>query len=81
MEKVSFIKRSPITGKKYDYFGTDIVRILNIDQAAAYLKNDVELIDVYVSKDRVKDKNVLVFVFDRESSKPFFNLWCKHELV
>ena len=76
-----FWKRSSITGKKYDYFSKDNVRILNIDQAAAYLKNDVELIDIYVSNDKTSGKNILVFVFDRESSKPFFDLWCKHELI
>lgn len=79
--KTEFWKRSPITRREYDYFSDDIVRILNIDQAAAYLKNGVELIDIYVSKDKVKDKDLLVFVFDRESSKPFFDLWCKHELI
>lgn len=79
--KTEFWKRSPITRREYDYFSDDIVRILNIDQAAAYLKNGVELIDIYVSKDKVKDKDLLVFVFDRESSKPFFELWKKHELV
>ena len=72
-------KRSSVTGKKYNYFSNDIVRILNIDQAAAYLKHDVELIDIYTSYDKNK-KNILVFVFDKNSSKECYDLWCKHEL-
>lgn len=31
MEKVSFIKRSPITGRKYDYFGDDVIRLVNFE--------------------------------------------------
>lgn len=76
----SFIRRSQVTGKKYDYFSKDLVRIVNIDQAAAYLKHEVELIDIYTSQDKQTKKNILVFVFDKESSKECFDLWCKHEL-
>ena len=75
-----FIKRSQVTGKRYDYFSKDVVRILNIDQAAMYIKNDVELIDIYTSQDRNTGKNVLVFVFDKNSSKECYDLWCKRKL-
>ena len=75
-----YIKRSQVTGKKYDYFSKDVVRILNIDQAAAFIKHDADLIDIYTSQDRKTGKNVLVFVFQRESTKDLYDLWCKHEL-
>ena len=44
-----------------------------------YLDNDVELIDIYTSRDRNNDKPILTFVFDRNSSKRVFDLWCKRE--
>lgn len=69
---------SKITGKKYRV--KDCVRILNIQQVAAYLDNDVELLDVYVSKDRNTDKKILVYIFNREESKEAYDLWCKREL-
>ena len=31
MEKTEFIKRSPITGRKYDYFSEDVIRLLNFE--------------------------------------------------
>lgn len=44
-----------------------------------YLNYGVELLDIYTSRDK-DDNPVLVFVFDKESSKPAYDLWCKHEL-
>lgn len=79
MDKVKFIKRSPVTQKKYDYFSNDIIRVLNLRQAMGYLNYGVELLDIYTSRDK-DDNPVLVFVFDKESSKPAYDLWCKHEL-
>lgn len=79
MGEVSFIKRSQVTGKKYDYFSDQIVRVLNLKQAMAYLNFGVELLDIYTSRDK-EDRPVLVFVFDRESSREAYDLWCKHKL-
>ena len=69
---------SKITGKKYN--AKDCVRILNIQQVAAYLDNEVELLDIYISKDRNTEKKILVYIFDRENSKQAYDLWCKREL-
>ena len=76
-DKVSYMKRG-ITGKKYDYFSKDVVRILNIRQSIWYFENGVELLDIYLSQ-REEGEKVLVFVFDKESSKPYFDLWCKRK--
>ena len=76
-DKVSYMKRG-ITGKKYDYFSKDVVRILNIRQSIWYFENGVELLDIYLSQ-REDGEKVLVFVFDKESSKPYFDLWCKRK--
>lgn len=63
-----------------DYAPSRVVRILNIQQAIAYIKNNVELLDLYTSFDEKTGKDVLVFIFDRQKSKWAYDLWCKHEL-
>lgn len=73
-------KRSPVTGKKYNYFGDEIVRIGNIYQSMAYISNGAELIDIYTSKNRKTGDPILIFVFNRNSTKQLYDLWCKHEL-
>lgn len=75
-----FWKRSPVTGKKYDYFSNDIVRLVNLQQCMAYISNGAELIDIYTSRDRKTNQPVLVFVFDRQSTKELYDAWCKREL-
>ena len=75
IDKVSYMKRG-ITGKKYDYFSKDVVRILNIRQSIWYFENGVELLDIYLSQ-REDGEKILVFVFDKESSKPYYDLWCQ----
>lgn len=80
IENPIYIKRSQVTGKKYDYFGSDIIRIVNIYQAMAYISNGAEVIDIYTSYERETNKPILVFVFNKEQTKPLFDAWCKHEL-
>ena len=70
--------KSNFTGKKYDPGKS--VRILNMQQVAAYMDYGVELIDLYPSKDNKTGKPILVFIFDREESKEAYDLWCNHEL-
>ena len=70
--------RSDITGKTY--YASDVVRILNIYQVHYYLQMNVELLDVYPSKDRETDKPLLVFIFDRKASRQAYDLWCKRKL-
>lgn len=52
----------------------DTVRIVNTKQAGLYIKNNVTLVDLFWSK------NSLVFVFDKQSSKIAYDLWCNHKL-
>lgn len=64
---------SDITGKQYN--PAECVYIRNPVQAAKYLKYKLPLIDLVVSDD---DK--LVFIFNRDESRPWYELWLKHEL-
>lgn len=73
-------RRSRLTGKHYNLFDSDIVRIVNIMQATAYMNNDIMPIDIYVSKDKDGERNILVFLFSRSETKEVYDLWCKHEL-
>lgn len=57
-----------------EYEIEDTVRIVNTKQAGLYVKNNIQLVDLFWSRD------TLVFVFDKEQSKEVYNLWCKHEL-
>lgn len=51
----------------------EVVRIVNQKQAELYIKNGLEPIRVYWNK-------ILVFVFDKEKSKPLFDKWRNYEL-
>lgn len=44
------------------------VRVISLIQAKAYIKNGLQPL-------RVEADDVLVFVFDREASKPLFEAW------
>ena len=68
-----------ITGEKYNIFDKQFVNILNISQAAFYLSHDVELWDVYPSRDRFTNKPTAVFVFKREDTRSAYDLWCKQK--
>ena len=52
----------------------ECVEIVNIKQAHLYIKNGLNPISVYWGKDRV------VYLFDKEKSKPLFDLWRKYQL-
>lgn len=70
---------SVITGKTY--IPKNCVRIVNAQQAAAYLYAGAELIDMYASKHYETGNPIVVFLFDRESTKEMYDAWCKYELV
>lgn len=70
------IIKSDFTKKTYDT--KDVVRILNANQAAAYVEYGVPLLDLWLSK---KDgKSIFVFIFNREKSTKAYDLWCDHKL-
>ena len=70
---------SSVTGK--DYYPSQVVRIVNILQAASYIHAGELPLDVYTSIDYKTSKPILVFIFNKESSKTLYDLWCKHELT
>lgn len=69
---------SDVTGK--DYYPHQGIRILNLLQATLYIKHSCELLDLYTTVDYNSGEPVLCFIFNREESKKYFDLWCKHEL-
>lgn len=74
-----FIKRSPITGRKYNYFSKDIIRIVNFHQAFYYIENGIIPLDIVLSKDRNNsDKNIILFLFSKEESQYIYNQWINH---
>lgn len=70
--------KSNFTGKTYD--PNKAIRIVNMQQLAAYMANGIELLDFYASRDYKTNKPILVGIVDREESKEVYDLWCKHEL-
>lgn len=50
------------------------VEIVNVKQAHLYIKNGLNPVQVYWGRDRV------VYLFDRDKSKPLFDLWREHKL-
>lgn len=76
--KREHFKISKVTGKKYNVFG--VVRILNIYQARAYIRNGAELLHLEFSEDRKTGNPIIVFLFDREKTADLYDLWCKHRL-
>ena len=73
-----FIKRSALTGRKYNVFD-GVITILNPLQAAFYVANGVDILDVQLSKDRKTDRPILVYLFKRDETKDVFDLWCKQK--
>jgi len=68
---------SEITGLEYN--PNNVVRILNTQQIAMYLKHGAKLIDLYASVKK-DGTPVLVCIFNREDTKELYELWCKREL-
>ena len=69
---------SQTTGKAY--CPTDVVRIVNYKQAAAYISHGAELLDIYGSRDFKTEEPLIVYIFNREDTTHLYDLWCKHEL-
>lgn len=66
--------KSNFTGKQYD--PDKSCRILNMQQLAFYMANDVELLDLFVSKDYKTKKPILVGVVSKTDSYEAYKLWC-----
>lgn len=69
---------SKVTGEYYDT--SNIVRLVNVSQIAAYVANNAKLLDVYASSDRKTGKPIIVGVFDRDETADLYDKWCRYEL-
>lgn len=78
MNKISYIKRSPITGRRYDYFGDDVIRLLNFEQSFFYIEEmGIIPLDIVLSDDRKRPgKKVVLFLFSKEETREAYNAWC-----
>ena len=70
--------KSSVTGRMYD--PNKSVRIINMQQLAAYMANGVTLLDIYISKDYKTERPILVGIVDKEESYESYKLWCDHRL-
>ncbi len=57
----------------------DVCRIVNPKQQTLYIKNGLLPIDLYASINQ-DGANIIVMIFDRETSYPLYQKWCDHEL-
>lgn len=67
------IIKSALTGKNYNLAHT--VRLLNAKQCAFYIENSVMPVDIYVSKDYITGKPMLVFLFDKSETRELYAQW------
>lgn len=78
MSKIEYMKRSALSGEKYDVFDKDILTLLNPLQSAFYVAHNVPLLDVRLSTDNL-GRPILCYLFRRSQSKEIFDLWCKQK--
>ena len=69
--------KSNFTGKLYE--PNKCCRILNMTQLAFYMDNNVELLDLFVSKDHKTNKPILVGVVDKMDSYEAYKMWCDNK--
>ena len=60
-----FWKRSPVTGRKYDYFSKDVVHLVNLAQCDYYMNEcGVMPLDIMLTDDRKRPgKKIVLFCF------------------
>jgi hypothetical protein len=75
-----YIRRSAITGKKYDVFD-DVIILVNPSQAAWYVSKNVNLLDVRLGNDKKTGNPILLYLFKRSETKEVFDEWCKRNEV
>ena len=73
-----YIKRSALTGRKYDLFD-DVITIVNPLQAAFYVDRGLDILDVRLGNDRTTGHPILLYLFKRSETKEAFDEWCKRE--
>lgn len=68
------ITQSQVTGKIY--YPERCCFITNPKQAALYIKNGIDLLDLMVCRD-----DRLVYVFDKRDSEPLYRKWQNYRLT
>ena len=66
---------------KNAYYPSKVCRIINPKQQQSYIKYELTLLDIYLSKDYKTGETITVMVFSKEESKPYYEKWLRHELV
>ena len=76
-----FIKRSSITGRKYNYFDQNIIRLVNYYQAFYYIEEfGITPLDIVLSTDRKNpERKIILFLFDRGETKDAYDSWCNRK--
>ena len=73
-----YMVKSSVTQREYNLFNA--VKIVNIQQACAYIENDVLPVDIKTSVDPKTNKRCVVFYFDKTESHNVYDKWCNYEL-
>lgn len=76
---MEFIKRSALSGEKYDVFDKDLIHLLNPQQAAFYVSRNIPILDVTLSTNRENGRPILCYIFRRSETKEVFDAWCKQK--
>lgn len=73
----TFMKRSAISGKRYDYFSKDLVRILNFAQIQFFCdEKGILPVDVVFTEDRQNPgKKMIMFIFSKEDTREAYVEW------
>lgn len=71
--------KSLVTG--IEYRPSEIVRIVNSSQCAAYMTYGAKLLDIYPSRDFKTHKPIVVYIFNRKDTTELYDKWCNHELT
>lgn len=67
------IFKSDFTGK--EYCPNDVVRLVNVRQLLFYMRNGVEILDIYPSKDFKTNDDILVFIVNKKDSQEAYKKW------
>lgn len=60
---------------KNAYYPSKVCRIINPKQQEFYLKHELTVLDIYLSKDYTTGKPIVVMVFSKEQTKPYYEQW------
>lgn len=71
--------KSDTTGKIY--CANDVIRIINVKQVLFYMRNGIEVLDFYPSKDFKTGEDVMVFLVNKKDSQRVYQMWqdLRHE--